>query len=70
MISNEELRDEAVDATLALQFHVRDSGSRRLLFQLSISTRCASAGFVAHSTPASCRGLKNDHQGRKTDDKP
>jgi SAM domain (Sterile alpha motif) len=27
-------------------------------------------GIVAHSTPASCRGLKNDHQGRKTDDKP
>jgi hypothetical protein len=27
-------------------------------------------GIVAHSTPASCRGLKNDHQGRKTDDEP
>jgi hypothetical protein len=65
---NEELRDEAVDAALALQFHVRDSASATVPAQHLDSLRVGQ--IVVHSTPASFQGLKNDHQGRKTDDKP
>jgi hypothetical protein len=46
-----ELRDEAVDAMLALQFHVRDSGSPRLLFKLQHLASLRLARIVARSTP-------------------